>query len=655
MSGKAVSGPAEQPFKITSEWLKGTEKRIAKKAGLKAKGGNTYGRKGWGTKISQFLGDGRSAGVVGKGYHESSHYVQAALLRRQFEAGGNADLSQCIDDKGVRDRVYREDYIRFRPEMFTPSEANPVSKRNAMACRLSRAAHGFHGACEFMAAPTGFLQTSFRNLTTPNSNIKGTANRLGMVASLPLIGVATSAITFGIKKVIPHMKDHAIGLTLGATAINYTIGALAIAYSAFSAAFGGASAISALASQAVLSKDNLTVDQKGKVLKDHDVLLMKIDALLSHIRRGSQGHAMVCRALSGKIGAAFRDSKTGEPEMLKALLLAHDPSADQATRFKTIGRIMGQYLVVPERPGALKSGPMGILRSYQRSKAILEKESHFVALCDLIDHSELKEPPKSTVDARKAVESSVEKLHRTRLVPRAQKALRLMPGFRNSGLDKHLTARQHEDYKKQQEKKFKTECLQGQHVSSVQRVLDLHHQYSKPTVFCARVGEALRRVSLDIVLAQNAQLSRLFFNVFYRVNKLIGTSPASRTINMALGRFAGGAVLTALMATLTFVTAGALNGLHIPVIAGTGLKMGAVTFSFLAAGVMMFACNSIGLGFTLAAKAMAATGGYKGGSAKHMPSILEDSKAAGWNQNSRLSMVKSSNLKPLYRLIPGTA
>lgn len=654
MSGIAVSDPASKEFKITPEWFKSAEKRIAKKAGLKLKGGNTYGCKDWGTKISQFLGDGRSAGVVGKGYHESNHYVQAALLRRQFEAGGAVDLAQCIDDQGVKDRVYREDYIRFRPEMFRTSESNPVSKRNQMASRLSRAAHYCHGACEFMAAPTGFLQNTFKNLTTPNANLKGTTNRLGMVASLPLIGVLTGVITMGLNK-IPDMKHHAFGLTLGASAINYSVGTFAMAYSGLSAFFGGAGAISALASQAALSKDKLTDHQKGEVLKDHELLLTKIDALLMHFRRGSQGHVMVSRALSGKIGAAFRDSKTGEPELLKALTLAHEQSADQATRFKNISRVIGQYLSVPERTGVSKSGPMGTLRNYQHARALLARESHFVALCDLIDHTDLKAAPETAVDLRRAAESSVEKLHRTRLVPGAQKALRFMPGFRNSGLDKHLTARQHEDYKKQQDKKFKTECLQGQHISSVQRVLDLHHQYSKPTVFCARVGEALRRVSLDIVLAQNAQLSRLFFNVFYRINKLISTSPASRTINMALGRFAGGAVLTALMATLTFVTAGALNGLHIPVIAGTGLKMGTTTFSFLAAGVMMFACNLIGLGFTLTAKLIAANGGYKGGSAKPRPSALEDPKAAGWNQNSRLNMVKSSNLKPLYRLMPGTA
>lgn len=638
MSGISKSDPANKEFVPTSEWLKSSEKRIAKKAGLKVKGGNTYGRKGWGTKISQFLGDGRSAAVVGKGFHESNHYVQAALLRRQFEAGDGIDLSQCIDGQGVKDRVYREDYIRFRPELFKHSETNPVSKRNAMASRLSRAAHKFHGACEFMAAPTGFLQTSFKNLTTPNANVKGTTNRIGMVMSLPLIGVVTTSVTMGLNK-IPHMKDKALGLTLGGTAINYTIGAFAMAYSALSAAFGGLGAVSALASQAVLSKDALTDYQKGEVIKDHQTLLKKIDAILSHTRRGSQGHSMLSQALNRKIGADFRDPRTGEPALLKALTLAYDSSADQATRLRTIQRVVGQYLAAPQTPNVSKSGPMGVLRDYQHARALLTKESHFVALCDLIDHSDIKAAPDITLDARRTAEAGVEKLHRKGLVPGAQKVLRWMPGFQNSNFDKHLTERQSDDFKKNQDKKFKTECLQGQHITSVQRILDLHHQYSKPTVSCARFGEALRRVSLDVVLAQNAQLSRAFFNVFYRINKMIGTSPASRTINMALGRFAGGAVLTAIMATLTFVTGGALNALHVPVIAGTGLKMGATTFSFLAAGVMMFACNLVGLGLTLAAKTMAATGGYKGGSAKPRPSNFEDPKAAGWNQNSRLSMV----------------
>lgn len=654
MSGISKSDPADKEFASTPQWLKSAEKRIAKKAGLKAKGGNTYGRKGWGTKISQFLGDGRPSAVVNKAYYESNHYVQAALLRRQFEAGGAVDLAQCIDDEGVKDRVYREDYIRFRPEMFRASESNPVSKRNQMAIRLSRAAHASHGLCEIMAAPTGFLQQVFKNLTTPNANAKGTTNRIGMLTSLPFIGVITGSITMGLN-MIPGMKTGAFTLPLGATAVNYTLGGLAMAYPAFSALFGAGNAVGGLASQAVLSKDKLTDHQKGEVIKDCDTLLKKIDAILNHTRRGSQGHAMLSRALTNKISEEFRDRRTGEPELLKALTLAHDPSADQATRLKNIRRVVGQYLVVPEDKAVSTSRPMSTLRNYKHDKALLTKESHFVALCDLIDHVDLKAAPETTVDLRKAGESGVEKLHRSYLVPGAQKALRLMPGFRNSSFDKHLTARQDENYSKNREAKFKDECKDGMHITSAQRILDHHHQYTKGTVICARFGEALRRVSLDMVLAQNAQLSRAFFNLFFWANKSIGTSPASRTINLGLARFAGGAVLTAIIATITVFTAGALHALHIPFIAGTGFKMGTTALSFVAAGFMMFACNVVGMVLTLVAKAMAATGGYKGGSNKHMPSNFEDPKAAGWNQNSRLCMVKSSNWKPVYRLIPGTA
>ncbi|HEX5485791.1 MAG TPA: hypothetical protein VFX23_07330 [Limnobacter sp.] len=642
MTGIKATG-SEKPFEVTPGWQNGVEKRIAKKAGMKALGGGTYGRKTWGTKVSQALSAGRGAAVVGKAYCESNHYMQAALFREAHRAkvkGASNPINESINSPAVKNRVYRQDNIRFRPEIFQHSDKNPIAGTNRLAYRLSRVSHAAHGMCEAMAAPTGFSQVMLKNMVTPHATQKGLVNRIGMLATLVPIGIALSTCLSVVKK-SGHAADHLLSFGLLGQAVTYSVGSLAVAFSSFSAVSGGLSAITGALSQALIKKEDLNAHQQQAIVKEKRVLLNKLDGLLSHVSRGTHGHAMLCRAMNRKIGQAFRHSETGEPFLLAQLIDNYDRSAPQAERFSRIAETVGEYLAdVPQLDADQKGGLIGKLRCHLNEKAHLQRERHFVGLCDLVDHVDLIPGPTNTKDLRRAIEGKMDEEGHPALAWALQVALRRFPGFKGSSMDHNLTARQDKNYKKKLTADLNAAYARGEKTSHIDRILSYPHQYTRATVICARVGEALRRVSLDVLLARNAQISRGFFNLFIRLSNLVSSNPVSRTMIQGVARFCGGAVLTAIWAGLTAATGGALAALHLAQITGAGFKVGKAVWSFLSAAFMMVTANAVGLGFSVLARVLAVSGGYKGGLDKPVPSQLDNPATARWHDQSTLALVK---------------
>ncbi len=141
------------------------------------------------------------------------------------------------------------------------------------------------------------------------------------------------------------------------------------------------------------------------------------------------------------------------------------------------------------------------------------------------------------------------------------------------------------------------------------------HQYGPVTRACIKIAEGMRLFNMNVVLASNANLSRIFNNIALLAHNAVGTSPASRSMCNSLGRFLGGAVLAIIFGTFIPIAADATGG---PSTVSTDGNL-PVNFSMTNIGILMFLLSAPTLLVQGLAHAAARIEGWNGNINKTAP------------------------------------
>lgn len=598
---------AALPFLCTTPDLNQKIKcNVARKSGHKYVSGNTFKKRTTLNKLKDFIGASRGVSVVSKAHFESKQYLQAALVRKNEAARRighpltDAEYDKLVwDSDAVQNRANREDHVRYNPVYF--DKAKGASNRNVLAHRISRKAHWVHGVCEMMAAPTGMTNTLARNAVTQCTEEKSTKNKAFMFGLLAFIGVGTGMAVSEPKKLINASSlPEILGQSL--------LGAL-IAFPAISSFTGFIGSVLGLTSQAIVEKQHMGTGQKTDIQKDLNTNMNQLLHYLKSVHGKPELVQVTARAMQGihffgKVGAAHLDHDK-VPMILKQALAAIDLTKSNEDNILALTRALGSYLQVD------KPANDSTWARYRYAKAVTEKESHFVALLSLIDHSETKTTPKQLVDARRALENTiVPSMHRKslRFIGHALEPVDMMLKTSMSGTLKKWGTKGYAEIhsaKMSDPKRAAKNCFKGEYMANN------IHQYHGLTRKLILFAEGCRLFNMNVVLASNANLSRIFNNLALNTHRTLGTGPASRSMCHSIGRFLGGAVLAIIFGTVipSFANVETLD-------VGTDAP---VKFSVANVGILMFILSVPTLMLMGAAQGAAYIQGWKGNVAKQLP------------------------------------
>lgn len=570
---------------ITPALDRGIKNNIARKSGNKHVSGDTYKQRTTWKKICDFVGSTRAIHVVGKAHFESKQYCEAAILRKDYQATQKShalgrDLSdEEYDDtvwnsNGVQNRLMREDYIRYSPNYY--NKQNGTSSRNLWARRFSQASHVMHGLCEMNAAPTGMTYNVVRNASASGVDEKSTKNKILMFGFLGSIGVGTTELLNSIRSASSNT----------ATFLSQSILGLLIAFPIASSALGLLGFCTGVASQIAVQKHKVKPKQQVNLSKDVSNNLQKILSQLKSIKDKPELIKVMAKAMQGrnhifkKIKSDSLDSQ-GIPKILNAALAAIDLGKNDLENMQALKTALGQYMQV-EKPAG-KSVTMWA--RYRYAKAVTAKESHYVALASTVDHMEIDNPhAKAMKDARRQTEEiAAPALHNFALKTLAYPAA-LIDRVANTHIAPTLRKWASESYQKAQRKKMNNpdkaskNCFKGEYMAKN------IHQYGPVTRACIKIAEGMRLFNMNVVLASNANLSRIFNNIALLIHNTVGTSPASRSMCNSLGRFLGGAVLAIIFGTVVPIAADATGS---PSTVSTNGNI-PVNFAMTNIGILMF-------------------------------------------------------------------
>lgn len=572
------NGPAK-PAEIQKAKL-----NIARKAGKKHIYGNTYKTRTYWNKFCDWIASSRGMSVIPKALYESKQYTQAAILRKDTAAEKlSLKLGRELTDEeydnlvwnsnGVQNRTMREDHVRYNTEHYSAS--NGATKRNQRAHSISRIAHKLHGLCEMFAAPTGMTSILLRNAVTGPTDEKSNKNKLFMTGLLSFVGLGT---LYGLSESKGAMKNAA---ALAASSLGSLAVSVFVAFPAGSAFCGFLGTLVGAASQLTVEKQSMGLGQKEGINKD---IRQNLNDLLPHLKSAKDNaqstkilsKAMQGRHMFGKIKADSVDA-IGTPLLLKQALAAIDLSKTDVENLVSLKRAIGEYLQV-EKPAENATR----WENYKYAKEVTAKESHYVALASLVDHLETRTAPDHVVDMRRGLERDCLKmLHSTVLQCIAVPASYLdkVTGTEwGETLKKWATP----EYQKKHAEKMADPTRAAKNSFKGEYMAKHIHQYGRITRGLIILAEGLRIVNMNIILASNANLSRIFNNAALNIQATVGTGPPSRSVCLSTGRFFGGSALAAIFGAGIPAAAGG-EGAITKEMPGVGLK-----YSYLNIGMLMF-------------------------------------------------------------------
>lgn len=573
------------PKLITPELDRSIKNNIARKSGNKHVHGDVYKQRTAWKKICDFVSSTRAIQVVAKAHFESKQYSEAAILRKDYQATqksnalGRALTEDEYDDtvwnsSGVQNRLMREDYIRYSPNYY--NKENGHTSRNLWARRFSKLSHVLHGLCEMNAAPTGMTYNVMRNTAAHGVDEKSTKNKFFMFGLLGFVGVATTELLSAIRGLSSN----------SATFLRQSIVDLLIAFPVASSALGFLGFCAGLASQIAVQKHKVNTKQKEHLSKDVSENLQKILSQLKSIKGKPELIQIMAKAMQGKhhilkkIKSDSLDTQ-GIPHILNSALAAIDPGENDLKNMQALKTALGRYMQV-EKPAG-KSATLWA--RYRYAKAVTTKESHYVALASTVDHMEIANPhAKAIQDARRKTEEILAPaIHNFALKTLAYPAA-LLDRVANTHIAPTLRKWASESYQKAQAKKMSDPSRAAKNCFKGEYMAKNIHQYGPVTRACIKIAEGMRLFNMNVVLASNANLSRIFNNIALFVNNAVGTSPASRSMCNSLGRFFGGAVLALIFGTFIPVAADATGS---PSTVSTNGNF-PVDFSMTNIGILMF-------------------------------------------------------------------
>ena len=573
------------PNMITPALDRGMKNNIARKSGNKHVHGDVYKQRTAWKKICDFVSSTRAIQVVAKAHFESKQYSEAAILRKDYQATQKSDaLGRALtedeyDDtvwnsSGVQNRLMREDYIRYSPNYY--DKKNGTTSRNLWARRFSKLSHALHGLCEMNAAPTGMSYNVVRNAGASGVDEKSTKNKILMFGLLGFVGVATTELLSAIRGLSSN----------SATFLGQGILTLLIAFPVASSALGFLGFCAGLASQIAVQKHKVNTKQKENLSKDVSENLQKILSQLKSIKDKPELIQIMAKAMQGKhhilkkIKSNSLDAQ-GVPIVLNAALAAIDPGKSDLENMQALKTALGQYMQVEKPAGESAT----LWARYRYAKAVTTKESHYVALASTVDHMDVNNPhAKAIQDARRQTEEILAPaIHNFALKTLAYPAA-LLDRVANTHIAPTLRKWASESYQKAQAKKMSDPSRAAKNCFKGEYMAKNIHQYGPVTRACIKIAEGMRLFNMNVVLASNANLSRIFNNMALFVNNAVGTSPASRSMCNSLGRFFGGAVLALIFGTFIPIAADATGG---PTTVSTDGNF-PVNFSMTNIGILMF-------------------------------------------------------------------
>lgn len=573
------------PDIITPAFDRKAKDNIARKSGNKHVFGDTYKKRSAWKKVCDFISSTRAINVVGKAHFESKQYCEAAILRKAFQAEQQSThLERELTDQeydamvwnsnGVQNRLMREDYIRYGQN--NGQNDNATSSRNRWSSRFSQLGHLLHGICEMNAAPTGMTYNVVRNTAVSGVDEKSTKNKVFMFGILGFVGVGTAELL----NVIRNSSENSAAL------LGQSILGLLIAFPAVSSTFGLLGFCSGLLSQMAVEKQNMGKSQQNALSKDVSDNLQKLLSQLKCVKDKPELIQIMARAMQGKhhilkkIKADSLDAD-GVPHILTKALDSIDLAKSDLENMHALKHALGGYMQVskPEDESHTRWA------RYRYAKAVNEKESHYVALVSTVDHMEVANPhAKAMKDIRRKTEEiAAPALHNLVLKTLAYPAS-LLDCVANTRIAPTLRKWASESYQKKRAEKISDpnraskNCFKGEYMAKN------IHQYGPLTRACIIIAEGMRLFNMNVVLASNANLSRIFNNMALLIHNTVGTSPASRSMCNSLGRFFGGAVLAILFGTFIPIAADATGS---PSTVSTNGNL-PVDFSMTNIGILMF-------------------------------------------------------------------
>ncbi|WP_341710686.1 hypothetical protein [Limnobacter sp.] len=607
---------SSSPNLITPALDRSIKNNIARKSGNKHVYGDTYKQRTMWKRICDFVGSTRAVNVVGKAHFESKQYCEAAILRKDHQANKKSQaLCRDLTDEeydeavwnssGVQKRLMREDYIRYSPNYY--NKDNGHTSRNLWARRFSQLSHVLHGLCEMNAAPTGMTYNVMRNTAAHGVDEKSTKNKLLMFGMLGFIGVATTELLTAIRSLSSNTATF-----LGQGILN-----LLIAFPVASSALGLLGFCAGLASQIAVQKHRVNPKQQQELSKDISNNLQKLLSQLKVLKNKPELIQIMAKAMQGKhhllkkIKSDSLDAR-GIPHILNSALAAIDPAENDLENMQALKNALGQYLQVDKPTGDSAT----LWARYRYAKAVTTKESHYVALVSTVDHMEIANPhAKAMKDARRQTEEiAAPALHNVALKALAYPAA-LLDRVANTRIAPTLRKWASESYQKAQTQKMSDpgraskNCFKGEYMAKN------IHQYGPVTRACIKIAEGMRLFNMNVVLASNANLSRIFNNIALLAHNAVGTSPASRSMCNSLGRFFGGAVLAIIFGTFIPIAADATGS---PSTVSTEGNF-PVNFSMTNIGILMFLLSTPTLLVQGLAHVAARVEGWKGNINKTVP------------------------------------
>ncbi|WP_370262652.1 hypothetical protein [Limnobacter sp.] len=643
---------SQAPSCINSpEWEQASRDYTARKARMSNAGNGYYKRMSFWTKTYNFLTATRGPGIMAKAWQESSEHVAAALLREQRmlekqHNRGEMPAKSVWQTDGVARSLMRQDVVRYRPEYLQgeyrtddtrykkhsetqSTDHSGKNKENKWALRFGSISKVFHGMCEIFAAPTGMTSAALRNTVHPGMKESGTANKALMTGTLGLIGVGTTYLIGESKNGLEkRMVNDGIG-----NKITELVADMFVSFSSVSSLMGLAGTITGAISQMTLSRPNINDSQKAIMEKDLSELLHKVLHRVKSVIDDPVGKSMVSKAMIGsgarvKIGAEFIN-EDGTPRLLQNLIDAVQGAATQEAQMKALTTAIGDYLsedlpTLPESPSPLE------LRRHNRQ--VETREKHFRALCRLVNHTEIDNPQvKSNTDVRKMVETSLfgNLLHKGLLIGLPAALLEKFGGSDGARWAKKLKDWSGDTPAAKAALARKKAQPAEQRLDSAYMMANLH-QYGIVTRTLLRASEACRVFNNSVVLSSNAQASRLFNNLFSSLQRFCTQSVASRTMCASLGRFFGGAAVTAIFGfafpALAASTGGSLS--TVQAVGGSNVRI-----SYTNIGNLMFLVSIPTLALQLAAKTFCyLANDWKGDIAKPVTAKAGTDKAVYWGK-----------------------
>lgn len=494
-----------------------------RKANYKSLGNGQLVRTGWQSRLRAWVEGNNADQRYHRAAYESSQRVSAALFSEHYKCTFEGKPANVSDSPLVKARFYRQDNLRFNPQLRDPRFG--LSKQDQRAVKLSRWAHYANGVTELGAAPTGLLLKVSKILFTPKRDDKSFTSQLRVLAVLPVVAGIVALFSRGVfiegmHRVFNNVKQ----------ALQTDMRALACSFSAISAVSALVSLALGASSCMVGSKSKLSSAITNLIQFNKDKHLHRIYLLLNDVNNKPGAVAVLSRALCQKIGQNHRTAE-GTPILLDRLLNDVHGRQNEVQIKQAIEKTIGSYLTEFSPSGSTQ----GRFLDPKSDKAeLLARENHFLALTNLVEHSAIHADPHDNFkDMRHHVESGAESFRKL-VLKGTGNLLNVLACARKDTQDSGSVL------------KHPATGLRY----SAENMLNNAHQYGPLTRGLARFSEGLRVFNHGVLLSLNYQLTRPIAKLAGYLTEAALKRPNSRVTSFSIGRAIASSIWAAVDAFL---------------------------------------------------------------------------------------------------------